>query len=145
MSDSFPDTRGTCIPRILGVKSYLNNYIAMYPRLTHSLMREDLASSAYLGLEIIWMIILPCRNVWRAPGYTWNSHPSLTWGYELFKYLFCDVYSSDALSYTLRTRIPCLLGFKNYLRNYFAVYKCLTHPQIRVDFASPAYLGLRII
>ena len=52
MSDTFPDTRGTCIPRLLGVKNYVNNYFAMYTRLTRSRMRVDLASFAYLRLGI---------------------------------------------------------------------------------------------
>ena len=32
---------------------YLNNYFAMYTRLTRSRIREELASPAYLGLGII--------------------------------------------------------------------------------------------
>ena len=43
------------------------------------------------------------------------------------------------------TRIPRLKGFKNYLNNYYAMYKRLTHSGIRVELASPAYIGLRII
>ena len=53
MSDTFPDTRGTRIPRLLVVKSYLNNYFAMYTRLTRSRIRLEVASPAYFGLEII--------------------------------------------------------------------------------------------
>ena len=53
MSDALQYTRGTRIPRLLGVTNYLNNYFAMYIRLTSSRLREDLASSAYLGLGII--------------------------------------------------------------------------------------------
>ena len=76
-------TRGTRLPRLLGVTNYLNNYFAMYTRLT--------------------------------------------------------------LPYTRGTRIPHLLEFKNYLNNYYAMYKRLTRSRIRVELASPAYLGLRII
>ena len=43
------------------------------------------------------------------------------------------------------TRIPRLLGVKNYLNNYFTMYKRLTRFRIRVILASPAYLGLGII
>ena len=46
-------TRGTCIPDLLGVKNYLNNYFVIYTRLTRSRIRVDLASPAYLGLRII--------------------------------------------------------------------------------------------
>ena len=42
------------------------------------------------------------------------------------------------------TRIPRLLGVRNYLNNYFA-YKRLTTSRIRVELEAPAYLGLRII
>ena len=52
---------------------------------------------------------------------------------------------SDALPYTRETRIRRLLGVENYLNNYFTMYKRLTRSSIRVEFASPAYLGLRII
>ena len=51
---------------------------------------------------------------------------------------------SDELSYTCGTRIPCILGVKNYFNNYFA-YKPLKRSRIRVQLASPAYLGLGII
>ena len=51
---------------------------------------------------------------------------------------------SDALQYTRETRIPCLLAVKNYLNNYFA-YKRQTRSRIRVNLASPAYLGLGYI
>ena len=47
---------------------------------------------------------------------------------------------SDALMYTLGTRLPCQFN----VRNYFA-YKRLIRSRIRVKFASLAYLGLRII
>ena len=86
------------------------------------------------------------------------------------------MYRSDALPYTRGTRTPRLLGMKNYLNNYFVMYKTsdalpnmrgthlrrllgvgnylnnyffmytrLTRARIRVDLASPAYLGLGII
>ena len=51
--------RETRSPRVLGVRNYLNNYIAMYTRLTRFCTRVELASPAYLGLGIIQMIILP--------------------------------------------------------------------------------------
>ena len=41
------------IPRLFGVRNYLNNYFAMYTRLTHSRIRVELALPAYLGLGII--------------------------------------------------------------------------------------------
>ena len=47
--------------------------------------------------------------------------------------------------YTRGTRIPRLLGFKNYLNNYYAIYKRLTRSRIGVELASPDYLGLGII
>ena len=43
-----------------------------------------------------------------------------------------------------RTRIPRLLGVRNYLNNYFA-YKGLTCTRIHVGLPSPAFMGLRII
>ena len=46
-------TRGTRIPRLLKVKNYSNNYFAIYPRLTRSRIRVELATPAYLGLVII--------------------------------------------------------------------------------------------
>ena len=55
-------TRGNHIPRLLGVKNYLNNYFA-YKRLTRFRIRVKLASPAYLGLGIIQIITLPCINV----------------------------------------------------------------------------------
>ena len=58
---------------------------------------------------------------------------------------FCKLYTSDALPYTLVTRIPRLLAFRNYLNNYFAMYKRLTRSRICLELASRAYLGLRII
>ena len=53
MSDGLPYTRGTRIPFLLGVRNYLNNYFAMYTRLTRSRLRVELASPAYLDLGII--------------------------------------------------------------------------------------------
>ena len=47
--------------------------------------------------------------------------------------------------YTRIIRNPRLLGVKNYLNNYFAMYTYLTHFRIRVEHTSPAYLGLSII
>ena len=52
--------------------------------------------------------------------------------------------TSNALPYMSGTRIPCLLGVKNYLNNYFA-YKRLSSSRKRVELASPAYLGFGII
>ena len=57
----------------------------MYKRLMRSFMRVEFAFPSYLGLGIIYKIILPCIHVWRAPVYAWNSHPLPTWGQELFK------------------------------------------------------------
>ena len=55
------------------------------------------------------------------------------------------LYMSDALPYTRETRIVHLLGVKNYLNNYFVLYARLTLSCIRVELASPAGLGLRLI
>ena len=41
------------IRRLLGVKNYLNNYIAIYNHLTSFCLRVNLASRTYLGLRII--------------------------------------------------------------------------------------------
>ena len=49
---------------------------------------------------------------------------------------------SNGLPYTRGPRIPCLLGVRNYLNNYAAMYKRLTRFRIRVELASPAYLWL---
>ena len=51
---------------------------------------------------------------------------------------------SDALPYARETRIPRLLGAKNYLINYFAMYTCLTRFRIRVKLASTPYLVFTI-
>ena len=53
MSDTHVYTRGTRIPRILGVRNYINNYFAMYKRLTRSHIHADLPPPTYLGLGII--------------------------------------------------------------------------------------------
>ena len=47
--------------------------------------------------------------------------------------------------YTRGTRICRLLGFKEYSNNYYAIYKRLTRLCLRVELASPAYLGFGII
>ena len=82
---------------------------------------------------------------------------------------------SDTLAYTRGSHILRLLGVRNYLNNYFAMYKHLTRSRvqvelatlpnrvrnylnnyctkyraltcssIRVELACPAYLGLGII
>ena len=52
---------------------------------------------------------------------------------------------SDALPYTRGTCLHRRLGVMNYFNNYFAMYKRLIRSRIRVELASPAYLGLRII
>ena len=60
---TLPYTRGTRICRLLGFKNYLNNYTAMYARLTRSCILVELASPAYLGLGMIEIIILRCINL----------------------------------------------------------------------------------
>ena len=50
---TFPYTRGSRIPRLLGVRNYLNNDFAMYTRLTRSNIHAGLPSPTYLGLRII--------------------------------------------------------------------------------------------
>ena len=50
---SLPYTRGNRILRLRGVRNYLNNYFAMYTRLTPSHIYADLAFPAYLELGII--------------------------------------------------------------------------------------------
>ena len=52
---------------------------------------------------------------------------------------------SDTLPYKRGTRISRLLVVRNYLKNYLAWYKRLTHSRIRVGLSSPAYSGLGII
>ena len=60
---ALPYTRGTQIHRLNGVRNYLNNYFVLYARLTCFPIRVELASPAYLGLEFIFIIILPCIQV----------------------------------------------------------------------------------
>ena len=102
-----PYTRGTRIPRLLGVRDYLNHYIAMYKRLTRSRITVELASPAHFWLRILQKIILPCIIVRRGPVYA--------------------VYVT------------------NSSKNYFAMYNRQTWSGIRVELASPAYLGFGII
>ena len=52
---------------------------------------------------------------------------------------------SDTLPYTAEARIHRLLGVKNYLNNYFAMYTCLARFRVGVKLASPVYLELIII
>ena len=61
-SNALPYTHGSRIPRLLGVRNYLNNYFSMYMRLTLSRINADLASHTYFWLRIIKIIILPCIN-----------------------------------------------------------------------------------
>ena len=51
----------------------------------------------------------------------------------------------DAFAYTHGSRIPRPLGVRNYLNNSFTMYKRVTRSRIRVELASPAYLGLGTI
>ena len=53
MSDALAYVRGSRIPRLFGVKNYLNYYFAMYKRLTRSRVHVELAFPVYLGLGII--------------------------------------------------------------------------------------------
>ena len=46
--------------------------------------------------------------------------------------------------YARGNRITHLLGFRNDLNNYFAMYKRLTRSRILVELESPAYLALGI-
>ena len=55
------------------------------------------------------------------------------------------MYKRLTLLYTRGTRIPPLLGVRNYLYNYFVMYKRLTRSGIYAELASSAYLGLGII
>ena len=72
--------RESCIFRLLGIRNYLNNYFAMYKHLTRSRVHVELESFAYLGIGIIKIIILLCILVWRARIYAYISHPPPTWG-----------------------------------------------------------------
>ena len=40
------------IPRLLGIKNYLNNYLAMYTRLTRSHIRVEIYPPATWGSEL---------------------------------------------------------------------------------------------
>ena len=53
MSVVLPYTRGTRIPRLLKVRNYINNYLALSKHLTRSIIGVELASAAYLRLRII--------------------------------------------------------------------------------------------
>ena len=50
----------------------------------------------------------------------------------------------DALTYMRGTRISRLLKVKNFLNNYFNMYKRKSRTRICMGLASPDYLGLRI-
>ena len=113
MSDALPYMGGTRLP-LLGVKLYLNNYLAIKTCLHYSRKRVQLATPANLGLRIILQ-------------------------------LFGHTNMSSLFPYTRVTRNPRRHGVKNYLNNYFAMYTWLTRFRIRVELASPAYLGLSII
>ena len=47
------------------------------------------------------------------------------------------------LQHMQKTPIPRLLGVRNYLKSYSALYNRLTRS--RMELASPAYLGIAII
>ena len=47
------------------------------------------------------------------------------------------------LSYTPGIRIYRLLGLRNYLDNYFAMYKRLPRSFIQVEHATPRLLGVK--
>ena len=51
MSDALSYTRGTRIARLLGARYYLNNYFAMYTRLTCSRIQVEHASPACLRVR----------------------------------------------------------------------------------------------
>ena len=55
------------------------------------------------------------------------------------------MYKRRPRSRTRGTRITLLLRVRNYLNNYFVMYKRLTISRIRLELASLAYLGLGII
>ena len=77
--EALPYTGGTRTPRLLGVRNYLNNFFTMHKGLTRTCIHVEVASPAYLELDIIYIIILSCINVWHAPVYAWNSHLPPTW------------------------------------------------------------------
>ena len=51
MTDARRYTGGTGIPRLRGVKNYLNHYFAMYACLARYRMRVKVASPAYTGFH----------------------------------------------------------------------------------------------
>ena len=104
----------------------------MYSRVTGSRIRVELASPACFGLGIRKKLFY---HVYTSDALPYTEGNKLLW----------HIYTYDGLPYTGKTRIPCLLGVRNYLNNYFAMYKRLTHYRIRVKLASPAYLALGII
>ena len=53
MSDALPYTDGTRIPRLLAVRNYLKNYVAIHKHMTRFRIGVQLGSPVYLGLEII--------------------------------------------------------------------------------------------
>ena len=58
----------------------------------------------------------------------------------IIEIIICHVKKSVALPDTRGTRIPRLLGVRNYLKKYSAKYKRLTCSRIRVELAFPACL-----
>ena len=63
-------------------------------------------------------------------------------GLGIIKIIICHVYTSDGLPYTRGIRIPCLLGVRNYLNNYFAMYTRLTRLEY-VRNSHPRLLEVR--
>ena len=63
----------------------------MYARLTRFHINADLASETFLGLRIIWIIIMPCINVWRPHVYAELAFSAYL-GLELFIYFFFFIY-----------------------------------------------------
>ena len=104
----------------------------MYSRVTGSRIRVELASPACFGLGIRKKLFY---HVYTSDALPYTEGNKLLW----------HVYTYDGLPYTGGTRIPCLLGFRNYLNNYVANYTCLTRSRIREELTSPAYLGIGII
>ena len=51
MSDALPYMRGIRIPRLLGVRYYLNNYYAMYTCLKRSRISEETRIPRQLGVS----------------------------------------------------------------------------------------------
>ena len=60
----------------------------MYKRLTRSRVHVELACPENLGLGIIYIIIVPCIYVCRAPEYMWNSYPTPSWVRNYLNYYF---------------------------------------------------------